>query len=591
MSIYRVEIDIYHVLYSLTIGREDNTMAYMTHKRIKGITYYYAEESEWKNGKSRRKWQKYLGPLPKIIAAIEGVQQKPQYAEIFELGCPTAYFTIADEINTTKILDSVFPKRHQGLSTGFYLTLAAVNRGIEPVSKRSMWKWFSHTVLLRTFPEVDKTALSSQRFWDNMSTIPENKMRVAWMKLINLVLERENIDLSSVSFDGTNFYSFIGSFNMRCSLAKRGKNKQGRTNLRQINYALFCTRKDHIPLYFDVFEGNRHDSKEFGVIIDKFIQAFDQKKPSADGITVIFDKGNNSDENIKTLINSSGYHFVGSVKLTDHKDLAQISNSDKCFVPLISPRLEAVDAFRTRKKIYGRELTVVVTFSNTFYTSQIKSINNEMNKCLDKLSSLSHRLTDRSEGRITKGKNPTMQSVKSQISSILSGQHMKSLIRTTVSESHGIPVFTYATDMKAYNELADTYLGKTIHITDHHNWTTEDIILAYRSQYIIEDAFKQMKDRKIGIWWPMFHWTDRMIKVHGLYCSLSLLLRALVIRKVKNSGITLPVNMLHEKLWGIREVLNVFSNSRKTTQSVVSKMDEIQQRLFNLFNMKRYLLS
>ncbi|ODS29827.1 MAG: hypothetical protein SCARUB_03671, partial [Candidatus Scalindua rubra] len=47
-------------------------MAYLTRKRIKGITYYYAEESEWRNGRSKRIWQKYLGPLSKIIAAIEG---------------------------------------------------------------------------------------------------------------------------------------------------------------------------------------------------------------------------------------------------------------------------------------------------------------------------------------------------------------------------------------------------------------------------------------------------------------------------------------------------------------------------------------
>jgi len=53
----------------------------------------------------------------------------------------------------------------------------------------------------------------------------------------------------------------------------------------------------------------------------------------------------------------------------------------------------------------------------------------------------------------------------------------------------------------------------------------------------------------------------------------------------------LSVNKLHEKLWGIREVLNVFGNSRKTKQSVVSKMDEVQQRLFDLFKMKKYLLS
>ena len=210
--------------------------------------------------------------MPKIIEAIEGTPPKPTYAEIFQLGGPAAYLNIAKEINMIPIIDSILPKRNQGLSIGFYLTLAAINRGIEAVSKRSMWNWFQDTILFRVFPEANKTSLSSQRFWDNMSSIKEDKILLTWMKLINSILDRENIDLSCASYDGTNFYSFIGSFNARCSLAKRGKNKQGRGDLRQINYALFCTRKDHFPLYFDVFEGNRHDSKEFGVVIENFFR-------------------------------------------------------------------------------------------------------------------------------------------------------------------------------------------------------------------------------------------------------------------------------------------------------------------------------
>ena len=567
-------------------------MPYMTHKRIKGITYYYAEESEWKNGRSRRKWQKYLGPLSGIIAAVEGSQHKPEYAEIFQLGCPAAYLHIAKEISMIEILDSTFSKREQGLGIGFYLTLAAINRGIAPVSKRSMWSWFQDTILLRVFSEADQAALSSQRFWDNMSAIKEEKIQVAWMKLIDSVLERESIDLSCVSFDGTNFYSFINSFNMRCSMAKRGKNKQGRGDLRQVNYALFCSRKDHLPLYFDVFEGNRHDSKEFGIIIERFFQAFEHRKPAVDGITIVFDKGNNSYENVNRFISDSNYHFVGSVKPDDHKDLALVSNNDKRFVPLSDPRLEEVKAFRTKKEIYGKELTVVVTFNNNLYTSQVKSINNEINKCLDKLGELSGKLADRSAGLITKGKKPTVESVKGQVTSILSGQHMKKLIETTVLEHNGIPTLTYSLNSKAYAQLADTYLGKNVIITDNHNWSIEDIILAYRSQYIIEDTFKQMKDRKTGNWWPMFHWTDQKISVHGFYCTLSLLLRALFIRKVRAAGIALSMNKLHEKLSGIREVLNVsVTRNKKTTQPVVSKMDDTQKRLFDLFKMDEYLAS
>ena len=40
-------------------------------------------------------------------------------------------------------------------------------------------------------------------------------------------------------------------FNIRCEIAKRGKNKQGRNNLRQISYALFCTEDGDIPLFYD----------------------------------------------------------------------------------------------------------------------------------------------------------------------------------------------------------------------------------------------------------------------------------------------------------------------------------------------------
>ena len=69
---------------------------------------------------------------------------------------------------------------------------------------------------------------------------------------------------------GTNFYTFIDTFNLKCQVAKRGKNKQGRGNLRQVSYALFCTTDGHLPLFYDVYEGNRNDAKEFPQVLEKF---------------------------------------------------------------------------------------------------------------------------------------------------------------------------------------------------------------------------------------------------------------------------------------------------------------------------------
>jgi transposase len=77
------------------------------------------------------------------------------------------------------------------------------------------------------------------------------------------VVKREQIDLSSLLYDGTNFYTFIDTFNVRCEIAKRGKNKQGRSNLRQVSYALFCCSDGHLPLFYDVYEGNRNDARQF----------------------------------------------------------------------------------------------------------------------------------------------------------------------------------------------------------------------------------------------------------------------------------------------------------------------------------------
>ena len=53
---------------------------------------------------------------------------------------------------------------------------------------------------------------------------------------------------------------------------------------------------------------------------------------------------------------------------------------------------------------------------------------------------------------------------------------------------------TYSTDHTALDRLCRVQLGKTILFTDNADWSDEDIVLAYRSQYHIENAFRQMKN-------------------------------------------------------------------------------------------------
>jgi transposase len=200
--------------------------------------------------------------------------------------------------------DRLCPKRQQGLSIGQYLAIAAMNRAISPKSKRSMWDWVSKTVLLRYIPQASKAALASQRFWDHMDRIDADTGVSIWKGILGGVVKSRDIDLSSVSYDGTNFYTFIDTFNIRCEIAKRGKNKQGRTNLRQISFALFCSADGHVPLYYDVYEGSRHDAKEFPMILKRFYKFLGEVSDCTSGplrTTLIFDKGNNSEGNFALI--------------------------------------------------------------------------------------------------------------------------------------------------------------------------------------------------------------------------------------------------------------------------------------------------
>jgi hypothetical protein len=68
------------------------------------------------------------------------------------------------------------------------------------------------------------------------------------------------------------------------------------------------------------------------------------------------------------------------------------------------------------------------------------------------------------------------------------------------------------------------------------------------SAFVIEETFHEMKDRHIGAWWPMRHWTDSKIQVHGLYCTIAVLLRALRWRRARQAGLRLSMSGLLKNL-------------------------------------------
>ncbi len=78
-----------------------------------------------------------------------------------------------------------------------------------------------------------------------------------------------------------------------------------------MSYALFGCSDGQLPLYYERYEGNRNDAKQFSAMIRRFHEWFREisgADASTRALTVVFDQGNHSSENF-ALLDPLGLHF------------------------------------------------------------------------------------------------------------------------------------------------------------------------------------------------------------------------------------------------------------------------------------------
>ncbi|MGH9556203.1 MAG: IS1634 family transposase [Terriglobales bacterium] len=559
-------------------------------KEIDGHIYYYARYCQRVNGKPKIVRQVYLGKIDDLVATAEQSRQPPQplETEVAAFGDVAALFDLARELDLVPLLDSILPaKRQQGLSGGQYLLLAAINRAVSPTSKLQFANWYRQTALHRLLP-ADPAGLSSQNFWNHMDLVTAEHILAFEKQMTQRLIERFQLDLRALVYDGTNFFTYINT-RTSAELPQRGHNKQKRGDLRQVSLGLLVSADFHIPLFHKVYAGNVNDSTEFRSITAELSVHYRELAQSCDHITVVFDKGNNSEEAFQTL-QDTPFHFVGSLVPSQHPDLLAIPRSQ--FRTLTQAGLEGVEVYRTQKKVFGQPRTIVVTFNQKLYDGQLQGLTANLRKARRKLRGLQTQLQRRREGKLKGGKAPTLDSVRRQIHSNCSAQFVERILKADVQEVRKGLELTFRTDPAALDRLCRVQFGKTILFTDNADWSDEQIVLAYRSQYHIEDAFKQMKNPHFLGWSPMFHWTDSKIQVHAFYCVLAMLLTSLLQRELARKGQQISINRMLEELAGIRETLVVYPRRQGQRQfptaACLTRMTALQQRLFSLLTLHRY---
>jgi len=537
---------------------------------------------------------RHLGTAQKLLERLSQAPGRPLYAEERDFGATAALWDMAQQLDIISLIDGHAPKRDQGASVGEYILLATLNRALAPTSKRKLASWYRDTILTRLLP-LRPAALRSQRFWDHMNYLDESTLAQIEDDITRRVVEGLNVDLRALFFDTTNFDTFLSSDN-RGELAQRGHAKSKRTDLRIVGLALLVSWDFHIPLFSKVYEGNQNDSVTFSQVLDDLVARYQMFKEKCQRITLVFDKGNNSEENIQAL-DGSPYHFIGSLVPTQHQDLLDIPLERFRYVK--GPLFEGVRVYHTEKEVFGQKRTIVITRSRALLQGQVRGIRQHLAKKLKALRELQNRVA-RSHEPGWKGKPYTDESIQKNLDKIISGQYVVDFLWGKVTHKHGRLGIEFGTDDEAYNKLKKRVLGKRILFTDRQDLTDEEIIFGYRGQHHVERAFKDMKNPYFISFSPPRHWTDQMLRVHAFYCVLALTLISLLHRRVYQAGITISQWGLMEQLKKIKEITNYYPaqpsetlhlGGRPRSERTFTRLDNQQNQIFRALNLNRFLAS
>ncbi len=563
-------------------------MSSIVGKKQGGRVYYYLVESARVGGKPRIVSQRYLGSAEEIAARLsEAGPGEPDRTRHLAFGDVAATWAVLGRLGVTDIVDEVVgPRRADaGASVGTYIALATLNRVCDPCSKLAFADWWATTAGDRWL-RLPAGAADHRRFWEAMDAIGTDQLREIERRIVAAMVDAFSVDLSGLVLDMTNFATWIDSANDRAPIAQRGHSKQKRADLRIVGLGLVVSTDGGVPLLSHAYEGNRPDVTQFPAMVKELAARFSALAGEEAGgqdrrLTLIFDAGQNSAGNYE-LVDSLPLHFVGSLPPSDHPDLLAVPIAD--YRPVEG--FAGLVAFETTKVVFGASRRVVVTHSATLHAKQSAGFDQTLAKAHRQLSELAARLA---RGKTRR----TRDGVEAEVAAIVAPRWVARVMTTTLTgDTPATMGLRFVTNPAARAGLEAELFGKRILFSDKgpEAASTARIVADYRSQEAAEGDFRQMKDRKVVSFSPMFHFTDHKIRVHALYCVLALMVARLMAREADRAGIHLSVRELLGALGGIEETVLLYQGERGRPRArrMTTEMSPDQRRLYDLFGLDAY---
>jgi transposase len=558
-------------------------MASLVAKRKGNKLYYYVVESARVDGQPRIVHQAYLGTAEKVADLVrDRTSPVPVSAAAREFGLPGALWLAARHTGLLEVLEALWPAPRSGPSPTYYVLLAAIHRICQPGPKTEVADWYRGTIL-HSIWGIPPERFTSQAFWDAFEKIlpdrldplgaDDDPLDRAQLRLLDLWRGKQMVSRRLLAYDTTNFYTYIASNNTRNDLAQRGHNKQGRHNLRQVGLSYVLDGENGLSLCHHVYRGNVADGEEFSTSLSRMLGMLDRCRIGRDTVTLVFDKGSAALANTVEL-REAGVGWISA--LPWNQAPAAFRERAVQQLPLCSSAQPGARAAAEKLLVHGQEYLCVLKYSASFAGEQLHSLTTSLSKVLQALRRFAMEL-NKPQSRWKE------EQIRSKIQRWLSGQFLEELIRYQIESRDGQWRLQFDFDTAAWQRLVDHRLGRTVLLTNRMDWTAEQVALGYSGQQEIERVFRGLKDGDWLGWGPMYHWTDRKIRIHAFYCMLGVSLLQYLHKQAQAAWNGISMEQLLEELRQIQQFVLLYppqgDKGPNRVATVLSKQTLTQQAL------------
>lgn len=556
--------------------------------------YYSIAEPYREDGKNKKRVLAHLGALD--VEQVQRIRQALRIhnnpgEEVFavdSVGCAESWrfldLAVFHELWKEVGLSGVIKAGDGDIEVGKLLEILTLNRIVEPMSKLGITRWYPGTALDRMLG-IPAEAINESRMYRCLPGIASQQARIE-RHLFEKLIAVTNPKASSLYFyDLTSSY-FEGTLVEQGAFSEHSKDH--RPDRLQVMLGLLINERG-IPFSWDIFPGNQGEAPTLITQLKKFKKRFGIEKA-----LLVFDRGFLSHDNLHA-VEDAGYHYLTGLRAPQIELL--LSTYPQKWLERINA--ENAEETASQQKNWRRfdetgfycplgvvnERRTVLLFDVSRYKlaiasrqARIEAFKKWIHQHNEWLASFKK---DAEQGAIEKDVNTEIS--RRKLDGFVSCELHEYVTENEIfrrrknnpypSQGHMSKVRSFQVVIKSENNrnLLD---GVFALITSPQSiLTEEEMLIAYRQKYMIENAFREMKS--ILRLRPWFVHKDEHVRAHYTICVLAYALERLLDTRLnecslKGDGWTLGA--LKEQLARIRLVELTFGD--KHTRQIVQKVPD-----------------